>query len=360
MKKAIGLALAVLATSVVAASAQGSNRITAVSAAGVSCKSTITLPLVTPVTGGAGFLGAEQGSWARYAVKTLAKPLGLKVKFVLGDTPVEQGPAPAQALAQKYVADKSVLVVLGPSTSGAVAASSSTYFQAKIAHISPSATRTSLTQGGTKEATPAFFRVVPGDYVQGPSDANFMIKTLKVNKVVLLDFQEPYSTGLSDAVGSVLKKAGVSVTRLSAPNTTTDYSAYVTKVPSDADVVFFPTQKPGDAQTFAQQLIEQGKKAKVFGGDGSNDPSAFKAAGSYVSNFAPDITGIKADAAIIAGWKKDNPGKAVGSFGPPSYGAVQVMLTAIKKACVVDHGVIKQRRDVLRQVKGVRIKNWIL
>jgi branched-chain amino acid transport system substrate-binding protein len=359
MKKAIGLALAVLATSVVAASAQGSNRVAAVSAASVSCKSTITLPLVTPVTGGAGFLGAEQGSWAKYAVKTLAKPLGLKVKFVLGDTPVEQGPAPAQALAQKYVADKSVLVVLGPSTSGAVAASSTTYFQAKIAHISPSATRTSLTQGGTKDATPAFFRVVPGDYIQGPSDANFMIKTLKVKKVVLLDFQEPYSTGLSDAVESTLKKAGVSVTRLSAPNTTTDYSAYVTKVPSDADVVFFPTQKPGDAQTFAQQLIEQGKKAKVFGGDGSNDPSAFKAAGSYVSNFAPDITGLKADAAIIAGWKKDNPGKAVGSFGPPSYGAVQVALNAIALACKQGHGKV-DRQTVLRNIKKVKINNWIL
>jgi branched-chain amino acid transport system substrate-binding protein len=359
MKKAIGLALAVLATSVVAASAQGSNRIATVSAASVSCKSTITLPLVTPVTGGAGFLGAEQGSWARYAVKTLAKPLGLKVKFVLGDTPVEQGPAPAQALAQKYVADKSVLVVLGPSTSGAVAASSSTYLSAKIAHISPSATRTSLTQGSTKEATPAFFRVVPGDYIQGPSDANFMIKTLKVKKVVLLDFQEPYSTGLSDSVEGVLKKAGVSVTRLSAPNTTTDYSAYVTKVPSDADIVFFPTQKPGDAQTFAQQLVEQGKKAKVFGGDGSNDPSAFKAAGSYVSNFAPDITGIKADGAIVAGWKKDNPGKAVGSFGPPSYGATQVALEAIALACKQGHGTT-DRQTVLRNIKKVKIKNWIL
>ena len=62
MKKAIGLALAVLATSVVAASAQGSNRVAAASAASISCKSTITLPLVTPVTGGAGFLGAEQGA----------------------------------------------------------------------------------------------------------------------------------------------------------------------------------------------------------------------------------------------------------------------------------------------------------
>src|SRR5713226_10419741 len=304
MKKAIGLALAFLATSVVAASAQGSNRITAVSAASVNCKSTITLPLVTPVTGGAGFLGAEQGSWASYAVKTLAKPLGLKVKFVLGDTPVEQGPAPAQALAQKYVADKSVLVVLGPSTSGAVAASSATYFAAGLAHISPSATRTSLTKGSPLEATSAFLRVVPGDYIQGPSDANFMISNLKVKKVVILDFQEPYSVGLADAVETTLKAKGVSTIRLSAPNTTTDYSSFVTKVPNDADVVFFPTQKPPDAQTFAQQLLEQGKKAKVFGGDGSNDSSAFKVAGSYVSNFAPDITGIAADKSIIAGWKK--------------------------------------------------------
>jgi branched-chain amino acid transport system substrate-binding protein len=359
MKKAIGLALAVLATSMVAASAQGSPKVAAASAASVNCKSTITLPLVTPVTGGAGFLGAEQGAWAKYAVKTLAKPLGLKVKFVLGDTPVEQGAAPAQSLAQKYIGDKSVLVVLGPSTSGAVAASSTSYFQAKIAHISPSATRTSLTQGSPKEATSAFFRVVPGDYIQGPTDAQYMMKTLKVKKVVLLDFQEPYSVGLADAVEAVLKKGGVSTTRLSASNTTTDYSAFVTKVPSDADIVFFPTQKPGDAQTFAQQLIEQGKKAKVFGGDGSNDPSAFKQTGSYVSNFAPDITGLKADAAIVSGWKKDNPGKNVGSFGPPSYGAAQVALNAIALACKQGNGKA-DRQAVLRNIKKVKISNWIL
>jgi branched-chain amino acid transport system substrate-binding protein len=359
MKKAIGLALAVLTTTVVAASAQGAHKVATRVVAGVNCKSTITLPLVTPVTGGAGFLGAEQGSWAKYAVKTLAPKLGLKVKFVLGDTPVEQGPAPAQALAQKYVADKSVLVVLGPSTSGAVAASSNTYYQAHMAHISPSATRTSLTQGANKEATPAFFRVVPGDYIQGPTDAKFMINTLKVKKVVILDFQEPYSVGLADAVESTLKKAGVSTSRLSVSNTTTDYSAQVTKVPSDADIVFFPTQKPGDANTFAQQLVEQGKKAKVFGGDGSNDATAFKVAGSYVSNFAPDITGIKADAALIAGWKAANPGKSVGSFGPPSYGAAQVALGAIALACKQGHGTAT-RAAVFQNIKKVKITNWIL
>jgi branched-chain amino acid transport system substrate-binding protein len=325
----------------------------------ISCTSKMTLPLVTPVTGGGGFIGQEQVTWARYAVKTLPQTLGLKAQLVVGDTPVEAGPAPAQALAQKYIADQSVPAIIGPSTSGGVAASSETYAQAGLAHVSPSATRTSLTKGDNREATSAFFRVVPGDYIQGPSDARFMIQKLKVKKVVLFDFQEPYSLGLADAAERVLKSAGVTTIRLSAPNTTTDYSSYVTRVPGDTDVVFIPTQKPGDAQTIATQLIEQGKKAKAFGGDGSNSPTQFKTPGAYVSNFAPDITGIAADKALIAGWQKDNKGKTIGSFGPPTYGAVQMILKAIKLACIAGHGSF-DRRDVIRNVKKVRISNWIL
>ena len=74
---------------------------------------------MAPFTGGAGFLGNEQLSWAKYAVKTLAPKYGLKITLVTGDTPVEQGAAPAQTLAQKFVADKAVVAVIGPSTSGA-------------------------------------------------------------------------------------------------------------------------------------------------------------------------------------------------------------------------------------------------
>lgn len=358
----IVLALGVLVAAALAATAGAGSagNEAAASSQAVSCKSTLKIAMVTPLTGGAGFLGTEQLSWAKYAVKTLAPKLGLKVRLLQGDTPVEQGPAPAQTLAQKYVADQSVVAIIGPSTSGAVVASSKTYFDAGVAHISPSATRTSLTKGANLEATAAFFRVIPGDFIQGPSDARFMVDKLNAKKVVLIDFQEPYSTGLVEAAEVVLKAKGVSTSTLSISNLVTDFSSFVTKVPNDADIVFFPTQKPADANTFAQQLIEQGKKAKVFGGDGSNDPDKFKTPGSYVSNFAPDISGIPQDKAIIAGWKKDNPGQNLGSFGPPTYGAVQVALTAIKRACDAGKGSLKDRRAVLGKVKQVRIKNWIL
>jgi len=351
------IAVAVLAAAVAAsANAAPAQR----AAGGQNCNSTLKIAFVTPLTGGAGFLGQEQLTWAKYAVKTLAPAMGLKVQLVTGDTPVEQGPAPAQTLAQKFVADKSVIAILGPSTSGAVAASSQTYFEAKLAHVSPSATRTTLTKGATKEATPAFFRVVPVDIIQGPTDARFMVDKLHVKKVVVIDFQEPYSQGLAGQAEAYLKSKGVATSHLSIANTVTDFSSFVTKVPSDADIVFFPTQKPEDAQTFAQQLIEQGKKAHVFGGDGSNDSSKFKAPGSYVSNFAGPIDNIPGDKPIIAGWQKDNPGKPVGSFGPPSYGATQAILRAVKLACADGHGSVT-RAGVFRDMKRANhIKNWIL
>jgi branched-chain amino acid transport system substrate-binding protein len=362
MKKALGFALVVLVASAAAGTAQGGPKTAAAPAAGLSCKGQLKIAMVTPLTGGAAFLGQEQLTWAKLAVKQLAPAMGLKIQLLQGDTPVEQGATPAQTLAQKYVSDPKVVGIIGPSTSGAVAASSATYFQAGMAHISPSATRTDLTYAvnGTREGTPAFFRVVPADNIQGPTDAAYMVNTLKAKKVVIFDFQEPYSQGLAAAVDTYLKAHGVTTIRLSAPNTTTDYSSYVTKVPNDTDVVFFPTQQPPAAQTFAEQLVEQGKKATMFSGDGSDTPAQYNKPGGYVSNFAPDITGIAADKAVIAAWKKDNPGKQVGSFGPPTYGATQVMLTAIKNACDKGHGTLASRKSVLQQVKKVRIKNWIL
>lgn len=362
MKKRLALAVALVVTAgaaLAATAVAGTER--AASTQAVSCKKQLKIALISPLTGGAGFLGQQQQSWARFAVKTLAKAkYGLNIRLVSGDTPVEKGPGEGLVVAQKFIADPTVVAVEGPATSGAVASATKALDAAGIAHISASATRTSLTKGSNLEGAKSFFRVVPGDYVQGPTDANFMADKLGAKKVVLLDFQEPYSVGLADAAESVLKKKGVSTTRLSTSVNTTDFSSLVTRVPSDADIVFFPTQQPADAQTFGQQLREQGKRAKVFGGDGSNDPSAFKLPGSYVSNFAPDISGIASSKALIAAWQKDNPSAELGSFGPPAYLAAEVAMAAIKRACDAGKGTIKNRRDVVRQVKKVSFKQTIL
>ena len=88
--------------------------------------------MIAPLTGGAGFLGQEQLSWAKLAIKTLPQTMGLKVKLVTGDAPVEQGPSAAQTVAQKFIADKNMVGVIGGSTSGSVAATSTALKQAGI------------------------------------------------------------------------------------------------------------------------------------------------------------------------------------------------------------------------------------
>jgi branched-chain amino acid transport system substrate-binding protein len=354
------LALVAAVAAAIAASTAGAGSTAATASQAVSCSGPLKIGIITPLTGGAGFLGQEQLSWTRYAVQRLARGLGLRVTVVRGDTPVEKGPGEGLVVAQKMIADSRLVAVIGPATSGAAAAASQALFAAGIAHVNPSATRTSLTYGSNKEATPAFFRVVPGDNIQGPTDANFLADKLNARKVVLIDFQEPYSVGLVDSVQAQLRRKNVETIRLSTSVNTTDFSSLVTRVPNDADFVFFATQQPPDAQTFGQQLLEQGKRAKVFAGDGANNPSAFKLAGSYVSNFAPDISAIPSSKAILDGWKRANPSATLGSFGPPAYLATQVALLAIKRACLAGKGTLNARKDIIRQVKKVRVPNSIL
>lgn len=354
-----GLA-SIFAAALASTAGAGSSQTSALQA--VDCDGTIKIPLITPLTGGGGPIGQEQMTWAKYAAKTLGSKYRLNVQIVGGDTPVEKGSGEAIKVSQKFIADQQVAAVLGPATSGGVASASKALTKAGLVHISPSATDTSLAAGpkAKRSATASFFRVVGGDYVQGPTDARYMIQKLKVKKVVVVDFQEPYSVGLARAANATLKAAGVTTVRLSTSVNTTDFSSLVTRVPNDAQVVFFPTQQPEDAQTFGQQLLEQGKRAKMFGGDGTNNPSAFKLAGSYVSNFAPDISSVPGNAARIAGWKKDNPKASLGSFGPPTYLATEVAMAAIRKACDAGNGTIANRNAVLKYVRSIVVPRSIL
>ena len=159
--------------------------------------------------------------------------------------------------------------------------------------------------------------MVGSDTAQGRSDALFMVKKLHAKKVVIVDDQEAYSTGLAAAATAVLKANNVSVQRESVNQKVTDFSSLVTKVPSDANVVFLPWQVAANGQLFADQMLEQGKTAKVFGSDGL-DSGDFTVKGAYVSSFARDIHGLPGTAAIIAGYNKKY-GKKWSTFGPPSY-----------------------------------------
>jgi branched-chain amino acid transport system substrate-binding protein len=359
MKRKSTSALILAATAVTALAASGAAPAAPASAKALSCKSTLKIAVLTPYTGPAAFLGQDQGSWAQLAAKNVGKALGLKVKIIPADSTLD--PAVAATAAQKVIADSQVIGVVGPATSGAAGGTSPAFFAAKLAAVTGSATQAALTKsvgGKPKIATPAFFRVVADDSVQGTRDAKYMVDKLGAKKVAVFDAQEPYSQGLANTVEAYLKLKGVAVQRFSVTNSTTDYSAIVNKIDKDTDVAFTPFQVASNAQAVAVTLREQGKKAVVFGTDGTIDP-AFKFPGSYVSNFAPDLNLDPSKKALVDQWKKANPGRTFSAFGPTSYGATEVILRAAKKACIDNKGSIT-RQDVLRRIKSVRIKDWIL
>jgi branched-chain amino acid transport system substrate-binding protein len=358
MKKRVltAAALVVLVAASLAASAGADTQATArTDAAAVSCRGTINIGNLTVLSGPAAFLGQSQQSWAALAAKRVGAQLGLKASVIGYDTTLD--PAVALTAAQRLVGNRSILATIGPATSGGVAATSKVLRDADVVHVTPSATRTTLTKGGSPEATSYFYRVVADDSVQGTGQAKYAVERLNADKATVFDAQEPYSVGLANTIERALERRNVTVQRLSVSNSTTDFSSFVTRIAGDTDVVFTPFQVAANANQVAVLLKEQGKRAIVFGGDGTADP-AFKVPGSYFSNFAPDLNGVAGRQAIINAWKRDNPERTLDPFGPPAYGAVQTILYAAKRACAGKSSI--ERINIKRKMKAGPVPNWIL
>ena len=303
-----------------------------------------TIGFQGPITGDAAFIGKEQLGFAQYAIRKLG---GGTIKLLQQDTQLD--PAQAATTGTKLHADANVLAVVGPAGSQEVLAVAPIYRKAqRLPFISGSATRTSLTNG----SIPNFFRVVPNDSVQAPTTAKYIRQVLKAKEVFIVDDQTAYSRPLANGVQANLRAGGVKVTRNSVNQKVTDFSSLVSKIGDEIDVVYLPWQIAANGQIFGQQMKEQGKSAVIVGSDGL-DSGDFKIQGSYVIAFAPDIRGIKGNAAFIRGYGK----KFVSNFGPPTYVATQAAIAAIKKACADGNAT---REEVQRQLRTTFIPKTVL
>ncbi|MFL5803430.1 MAG: branched-chain amino acid ABC transporter substrate-binding protein [Roseiflexaceae bacterium] len=318
---------------------------------------TIKIGILGPFTGGAATVGQEQLNFAKLAVEDYNKANGTSIELVEGDT--ELDPAKAVTVAQRLVSDNDIYALIGPAGSQEVIAVAPVVGPAKLAFISPSATRVDLTESNFT----GFFRVVPRDDVQGTTDANFMIDQIKAKNVWIIDDQSAYATGLRDAVQKVLKEKSVSFTTESITQKDSDFSALVTKIKGDApDVVFIPWQLAPQASLFAKQMAEQGVKATIFGADGLFDAKNFiegaagATDGAYVSFFAPDVSGVAAAKPVVEAYKAKYGGE-IGPFGAPAYVATMVALEAIGHA---QKGGTLSRETVLAEVPKTDMQSSIL
>ena len=211
------------------------------------------------------------------------------------------------------------------------------------------------------KATPGFFRVVPGDFIQGPSDARFMVDKLNVKKVVLIDFQEPYSVGLADAAEAVLKASNVATVRLS---TSDAHDRLLVARDEDAERrrhrLLPDAAAPGraDVRPAAARAGQEGEGVRRRRRELAGAVQARRA------RTCPTSHPTSAASHVEGAHRRLEEGQpevgSSSSFGPPTYGAVQVALRAVKAACHADKNVLPNRRAVLRKVKRVVVPNWIL
>ncbi len=334
---ALAVALATTLTAVAATSAPAKPTATAAP----SC-SAPQFGLLAPITGPAAGIGKDQQTWARFAVSEFNKNNGTKMKMIEGDTMLDA--KEAATVAQQFASNSNIVGVVGPAGSQEVLATAPIFRRGGMVFVSMSATRTDLTTGRLA----GFYRVVPTDRVQSATIAGFIGKTLKLKKAFVVDDQSAYSVPLADGIVANLKANGVDATRESVAQTVVDFSALVSKVSDDTDVVVLPWQLAKNAQLFGQQLKEQGKKALVVGSDGVYSPGEFTISGSYVASFWPDVRKVPSAKSAVAGYSAKY-GSNFGTFGPATYQAVQVMMAAIQVAC--RDGVVtraEMRREVAR------------
>lgn len=346
----IAAAIAVLASAAVVTAAVAKTSGPAVLAK-ADCTSS-TLGFMGPLTGPAGFLGQEQLSWLRFGVLKYNTANGTKFKVAPGDTQLKS--PVALTVGRKFVADDDIWAIIGVSESQGNVVTGNLFEKNDLVMISGSATRTSLTTPGRPYKT--FFRVVPNDSIQGPTIVKFVSGNLKAKNVVVIDSQDDYSVPLAQGVTRGLRARGAKVARESVSADDTDFSSIVANVASNVTVVVFATQVASAANTLSNQLREQGKKAIVFGTDGAYSPSEFKPRTGYVSVFAPDLHFDPAARKIVREYNTYSKKRPFGSFGPATYMAGQVAMTAVTKACADGEAT---RAEITKAVRGTNIPSII-
>jgi branched-chain amino acid transport system substrate-binding protein len=204
-----------------------------------------------------------------------------------------------------------------------------------LGFVSGSATATTLTTDGTRAVS------------------RYIINTLKLKKVYIIDDQEAYSTGLADEVEAQLKAGGVTTTRDGVSQQQSDFSSLIAKIPRDTQLVYLPWQLPPKGQAFGQQMKTAGRGTiKLMGSDGLFDP-AFASVGSNVyDSFFP----IQPANPVIKAYKRTHGGSG-DYFGAPSYVAAQVVGGAIDRACKDGKA---SRAEVRKQIVKTKLKSTLL
>jgi branched-chain amino acid transport system substrate-binding protein len=206
----------------------------------VSAAQTVSIGFAGPLTGPVAHVGKDAENGARLAIDEANAAgvtiRGQKIQFLL-DAQDDQGdPKTAVTVAQKLI-DDGVVGVVGHVNSGATIPAAKIYANAGIPQISPSATNPDFTRQGFSTA----FRVIGDDSYVGRVVGQYLVKTMKLKHIAIVDDRTAYGQGLADVVAASVKENGGDVVdREFVTANTIDFRAVLTNIKSkQADAIFY-------------------------------------------------------------------------------------------------------------------------
>jgi len=296
------------------------------------------------------YAGAETGANAQLGINiyngvqlainqhNMANP-GCQVAFKKFDTEGDPGKAPG--VVTQVVSEKDILGAIGLPFSGESKATGQIFEQAKLVHLTPSATNPGLTKNGWT----TFFRALGNDSVQGPAAAKFLTGKLTAKKVCVIQDDSDYGIGLATATNQALGAASAGC----QDKVTTgqkDFAAVVSKVISAKPDAVFYAGYYAEAAPLDQQLANQGFTGTFVGPDGVKDEQFIKLAGNASGNAfftCPCVPGELLPEFADA-YKGVSGGTAPGTYSLEGYDSATVLLKGI------DSG-IKDRAAMVNFVK---------
>jgi branched-chain amino acid transport system substrate-binding protein len=167
-------------------------------------------------------------------------------------------------IAQQFIADPSVIAVMGGGFSGETGATGGLFSGAGLLLISASATRVDLVEQGWK----TFFRGLANDDDQGKA-VGPLFEALNCRRVAVVNDKSAYGQGLAQVVVPAVRDAGMEVVLDEGIEPTTDYTALVDSVLAEDPEAVFYGGYASEFQLLAKQLREKGYDGLIASGDGS-------------------------------------------------------------------------------------------
>jgi branched-chain amino acid transport system substrate-binding protein len=262
----------------------------------------------------------------------------------------EGRPEKAATVVTKLIDQDRVIALLGEVASGNTLAAAPKAQAAKVPMISPSSTNPAVTQVGDY-----IFRVCFIDPFQGEVMAKFAANTLKAKRAaIMLDFNSPYSRGLTDFFESSFTKLGGQIlNKQSYTQGDRDYKGQLTAIrATNPDVIYVPGYY-GEVGVIAKQAKQLDIKAPLLGGDGWDatqlwDLGGDSLNGDFISNHYSVDDPSPAIRKFVADYKARH-GKVPDALAALGYDAMRVLGEAIKRAGTTEEPKL---RDAIAQTQN--------